>query len=341
VHLTINNTSNATSIQNGHRNQLLIMKICAACHKDLPKESYSKKQLKLDQRRCKVCITNNREVQEPPPQQDNNDTADDDGLVKLLDSMYLDGEKKISDEELFKQPPPPEDCPICFLRIPNLNSGWRYQLCCGKQICMGCYYAPLYDNQGKKVDNKKCPFCRTPPPKTSGGGMERYKKRVEANDPIAIYNLGCYYAAGENGFPQDYPKALELYDRAGGLGFAAAYNNIGYAYDFGKVVKVDKKKSTHYYELAAMRGNVYARHNLGYFENMAGNIDRALMHYMIAVKGGYSRSLNSIKDLYSNRQATKVDYAKALQSYQEYLSEIKSPQRDKAVAYDNEEYRYY
>ena len=28
--------------------------------------------------------------------------------------------KEIHDEELFKQPPPPEECPICFLRIPSL-----------------------------------------------------------------------------------------------------------------------------------------------------------------------------------------------------------------------------
>ena len=82
------------------------MKICAACHKDLPKPSYSKKQWKLDkcQRRCKVCITNNREVQpQQPSRQDNNDTTVDSGLVDLVDSMFLE-DVEISDEELFKQP---------------------------------------------------------------------------------------------------------------------------------------------------------------------------------------------------------------------------------------------
>jgi len=38
--------------------------------------------------------------------------------------------------------------------------------------------------------------------------------------------------------------------------------------------------------------------------------------------------------------ATKDDYTKALQSYQEYLGEIKSCQRDKAAA-AHERYRYY
>ena len=31
--------------------------------------------------------------------------------------------KNEHDEELFKQPPPEEDCPICFLRIPTLKTG--------------------------------------------------------------------------------------------------------------------------------------------------------------------------------------------------------------------------
>ena len=62
-----------------------------------------------------------------------------------------------SDIELFKQPPPPEDCPICFIRLPTLRStGSRYQECCGKVICSGCVYAL------NKAMDKICPFCRTP-----------------------------------------------------------------------------------------------------------------------------------------------------------------------------------
>ena len=30
---------------------------------------------------------------------------------------------KLHDEELFKQPPPLDDCPICFLRLPLMESG--------------------------------------------------------------------------------------------------------------------------------------------------------------------------------------------------------------------------
>jgi len=263
-----------------------------------------------------------------------------DTKVNSLDK--LDAEKKISDEELFKQPPSQYgDCPICFLRIPLLETGSRYYECCGKVICGGCEYAPVYDNQGNKVDNKKCPFCRIPVP-TLGGEeeIERDKKRVEAGDPIAIFNLGCDYLDGSCGQPQDYTKALELFHRAAKLGHIEAYCHIGNAYHRGRGVEVDKKEAIRYYERAAMAGDVYSRHNLGNMEKNAGNM-RALKHYMIAIRSGYAKSLEKIKDLYTDGHATKDDYTKALQLYQSYLGEIKSVQRDKAAAFNNEKYRYY
>jgi len=247
---------------------------------------------------------------------------------------------ELHDEKLFKQPPPAEDCPICFVRLPLLDSGSIYYSCCGKVICSGCVYAPLYDNQGNEVDNKKCPFCRTPHHTSEEEIAERYKSRMEVGDPIAIYGLGNYYRDGKYGLSQDYTKALELYHRAGELGYALAYNCIGIAYNNGEGVEVDKKKATHYFELAAIGGSVHARYNLGCFEGRSGNIDRAIKHFMIAVGSGHSNSLNQIKRLYSIGHATKEDYMKALQLYQMYLGEIKSPQRDKAAAED-EENQYY
>jgi len=248
---------------------------------------------------------------------------------------------ELHDIELFKQPPSPHgDCPICFLRMTTLASGSRYQTCCGKMICSGCIHAPVYDDRGNKVDNHKCPFCRTPTPPSDEEAMEREKKRLELDDPIAIYNLGIYYQDGSYGFPQDYTKALELWHQAGELGYADAFLNIGYAYQYGRGVEIDKKKANHYWELASMKGSASARHNLGFMEIEAGNMDRAVRHLMIATRGGYTNSLNNIKELYSDGDATKEDYMKALKLYQEYLSEIKSPQRDEAAA-AREDYRYF
>ena len=62
---------------------------------------------------------------------------------------------ELHDEKLFKQPPPKEDCPICFQLLPTLGSGKRYQTCCGKVVCSGCFDAPVYDSQGTKL-MKRC-----------------------------------------------------------------------------------------------------------------------------------------------------------------------------------------
>ena len=187
----------------------------------------------------------------------------------------------------------------------------------------------------------KCPFCRVPTPESEEEMLEMIKKRVEMDDAEAIHKLGCCYDDGEYGMPQDSAKALELYHRAGELGCAKSYNNIGYAYNHGRGVERDEKKAHHYYELAAIGGEPVARYNLGILEKRAGNMSIALRHFLIAVGLGHSKSLKEIREFYINGNATKDDYAKALRSYQKYIDGIKSPQRDEAAAYDSDMYRYY
>ena len=70
---------------------------------------------------------------------------------------------------------------------------------------------------------------------------------------------------------------------------------------------------------------------MGVDEYDAGNYDRALKHFMIAVRGG-DDSVKAIQRMYMNGHATKDQYANALQLHQVYLNEIKSDQRDKAAA---------
>ena len=234
-----------------------------------------------------------------------------------------------------------------MIRLPSLETGSKYMTCCGKVICSGCYYAPLYDDQGNIVAEKKCPFCRTPHPKTNEEVIKRLNKRVEASDAEAMYTLGGFYRNGKGGYPQDHKKALELYHRAGELGYAKAYVCIGYAYDFGLGVEQDKSKAKYYYELAAIGGDVEGRFNLASTEFQANNADRALKHHLIAVGCGSSHSLNTIKNYvnaiknyaYSYGHGKEEYYTKALQ-YQTYVSEITSVQRDEAAA-ANDNYRYY
>ena len=243
---------------------------------------------------------------------------------------------ELHDEALFREPPLQYgDCPICFLRLPTMDSGRRYMTCCGKTVCCGCCYADVYDNHGNVIADKKCPFCRTPDPTSDNDVIKRIKKRMELGDEHAFFAMGNYYV-GEYGLPYDSAKALELWYKAGKFG----YNNLGNAYYNGKGVGRDEKMANHYLELAAMEGNVMARYNLGVTEENARNYDRALKHYMIAVRGGYTNSVKAIQRMYMDGHATKDHYANALRSHQAYINEIKSDQRDKAATF-HDGYRYY
>ena len=240
--------------------------------------------------------------------------------------------KACKDNALFKHPPQKEECPICFLTLPSLSTGTKYSTCCGKVICSGCIRAV-----NKMDDEAKCPFCRVPTPESDEEIIQSIEKRVEMDAAEAIYNLGCCYNDGIYGVPQNYDKALYLWHRAGELGCASAYNNIGNAY--GRGAARDMKKTMHYFELAAIGGCTEARYNLGLLEQRAGNMSIALKHYMIAA--GYDESLKEIREFYINGHATKDDYAKALRAHQKYVDGIKSDQRDKAAAFNREKYRYY
>ena len=244
-------------------------------------------------------------------------------------------------EKLFKEPPPLEDCPICMIQLPNHPPGRAYMNCCGQDLCTGC----IHEFQSKLTRKKDdvCPLCRTPPPQSSAETIKRYEQRMELNDPLAVRELGSFYNQGKLGLIQNHAKALELWYRAAELGHAQAYYDIGCAYRDGiNGVEVDMKKARQYTEMAAIRGYLDARYDLGCFEGQAGSmekntgkIDRALKHWMIAVKGGDRNSLEGIQKLYRVGLATKDDYAKALRSYQSYQDQIRSDHRDEAAAFHN------
>ena len=81
---------------------------------------------------------------------------------------------------------------------------------------------------------------------------------------------------------------------------------------------------------------------MGVCEHKAGNIGKAIKHYMIAAGFGHTVSLNNVKVVFKNGgHATRDDYHRALRAYQQYLEEVRSDQRDKAAAFfDQYEYLF-
>lgn len=287
------------------------VKRCDECNQELPKGRFSSKQWKLSKGPCcKSCV-------------DKIEAEVDSKLNALLAE-----DDSISDEDLFKEPPPKDDCPICLLRLPLDEVLCSYQACCGQLLCGGCMSEMILSSEDS--NKQLCPLCRAP----EGGEhlATKYKRRAELNDPHGLLNLGCTYANGRLGLPQDHLRALLYFIRAGELGNGEAFAIIATSFKNGTSgVNKDTVKATHFYKRAAILGHHVARYNLGIIEVEATNFARAKKHLKISAKIGYKPSLDSLRKMFTyGLLVTKDEYEEALRAHHESLSQMKSDKRDEA-----------
>ena len=254
---------------------------------------------------------------------------------------------ELRDKALFSDPPPKEDCPICFLPMPinlincvslppatltsvpindfaiaNIELAKihteQYYPCCGKSICKGCIHSCL------KSGNNKCPFCNSDRDKTAEEEVEENMKRVEANDPASICLLATQHHLGRAGFQQDHAKAIELYTRAAELGCSNAHCNLAdFLYKGG-----DLKKAMFHFEAAAMKGHEVARYNLGGMEREAGNMERAMKHWIIAASAGEFDAMNYVIRGFTKGFVSRESIDSTLAAYNSSCAEMRSEARD-------------
>jgi len=219
-----------------------------------------------------------------------------------------------------------DDCPICQLPLPLDWSQSSFQVCCMTVVCDGCISAV------RKRGMDDCAFCRAPMPEEHSQVLAMIQKRVDVGDPMAMMHLGNNYAEGEYGLEKDATRAVELYERAAELGLKEAHCTLGYMYGTGKDIEKDTAKAIRHYEAAAIKGDAKGRCSLGIIEHNARNYDLALQHFVIAAKLGHQESLNEVKEMFMDGLATKADYADALRGHQSAVEEMRSPDREEALA---------
>ena len=230
---------------------------------------------------------------------------------------------ELRDEILFRQPESSHlgDCPICYLPLPiGLNKTFAMS-CCSKFICKGCYYANLM-REAKGRLGHKCLFCRMPEP-TSEEMKMNCMKRVEANDPLAMTQMG-----GSCMNEGDYIKAFDYYTKAAELGHVAAHYNLSILYHDGKGVEKDEEMALYHLEEAGIGGHVDARYDLGIFEGKNGRFDRTNKHLIIATNLGHDKSLELLKENYADGYVAKKDFALTLRTHHAAVKATKSPQRE-------------
>jgi hypothetical protein len=257
------------------------------------------------------------------------------------------------DEALFRDPPPKEDCPICFLPMPILLLAYislppatrssvpisdyaeaneelatepmeKYYPCCGKSICAGCVYS--FCESG---NHGKCPFCKADHvDKTNEEMIKDLMKRVEANDAGAICKLATHNHDGRACFQQDHTKSMELYARAGQLGCSNAHHHLGNIYNKGG----DMKKARFHFEAAAMAGHEMARLNLGTMEVFSGTMERAVKHWIIAASAGCYDAMHHLTICFEKGAISRESMDSTLADYNSSCAEMRSEARDAFIS---------
>ena len=258
---------------------------------------------------------------------------------------------ELRDEILFKQPESScfGDCPICCLPMPLDGQKCQVMVCCGKTICDGCSLA----NTEREVQNRlelKCPFCRQLDPATAAQGEKILEERAAVNDPVANREMGLKLRS-----EGDYRRAMRYLSTAAKLGDAGAHFELGFFYEHGEGVEVDKSKEKFHFEEAAILGHTGARYKVGVIEWENGKREtdprvaniprrRAIKHWMIAAKHGHDNSMGQLRRVYGAQTASalgqlkefelvsKDDLAAVLRAHQAAVDEMKSPQRETAEA---------
>jgi TPR repeat protein len=164
-------------------------------------------------------------------------------------------------------------------------------------------------------------------PKSEEAWDRNLLKRVEANDPAAMRQLG-----GIRRNEGDYDVAVEYSKKAAELGNADAHYDLSVMYRKGNNVEKDEKKEVYHLEQAAIGGHPYARYNLGCEESRNGKYEIAMKHHIIAAKLGYDGSLGPLKKGYRGGLVSKKDLEAALRGQQAFADATKSPHREAAFA---------
>ena len=236
---------------------------------------------------------------------------------------------ELRDEILFKQPESsyPGDCPICCLPIStDLQKSSLYSCCC-KRICNGCEHANAKREEEGRLQ-EQCPYCRSPVASMEEEHNMNYMKRVEANDPVAMTQMGAKrYHEG------DYNAAFEYNSKAAALGNVNAHFNLSCLYHLGEGFEKNEKKRVYHLEEAAIGGHAIARYKLGHFEADKKRHERAIKHWIIAANMGHDDSLEMVKEAFKMGLISKEYFAAVLRAHRAAVDAMISPQREEAKYY--------
>ena len=278
-------------------------------------------------------------------------------IGKRLDALVKQLEKELEGADMFAPLTPTEDCPICLVPLPRRQNKSYYKVCCGKTICHACVKendAAIKVKNEKNAGNKDrpvirdlCPFCRAPVPLSFGEALTQFEERKLHNDYRVFHSLAIIFDDGQHGQAEDKMKALDHFIRAIELGSPESPSEIASLYREGTLTSQNMERSALFTKVAAIRGNVEGRHNIGAIEyDERGNHELGIRHWKITAEGGSQPSLNALKAIYNadgevpgKKFISKEDLDNVYRSCHEAQAEVSSEKRKKHWGSKNDKWK--
>lgn len=145
---------------------------------------------------------------------------------------------------------------------------------------------------------------------TSKPSIEELRRRAEAGDHAAEWQLGSRYETG-SGVPKDLPQSMMWYRRAAADGYAEAQNSLGSIAQ----AEHDYPTALAWYRKAADQGHATALNNLGYLYDLGLGVAQDRQHafelYGQSADGGEPRAMLNIAVMYGAGQLGPKDLMKA------------------------------
>lgn len=146
-------------------------------------------------------------------------------------------------------------------------------------------------------------------------GIQLLEKAGELGFATAYSNLGYIYENGYDDIEQDSNKAIEYYQKAAELGYASSYANISIMYQQGIGLDADIEKAMEYAKKGAEDGSGYAAYGVAYYyEKELNDADEAKIWYLKSANLGYEDAILLVASQYLAEQ-TDESFKKAIELY--------------------------
>ena len=120
----------------------------------------------------------------------------------------------------------------------------------------------------------------------SSAEIERLRRRAEAGDPDAQYEMGCLFYEGRGGVRRDYSEAFRWYMKAAAQGHNSGLCDAGYCHRNGHGVEQDFAAAFRLYMKAAQQGcptgAYWVAHAYEHGEGVPADIAQAVRWYEIS-----------------------------------------------------------